>query len=211
MRGAKKGIAAGCAFGELAGGAFVADQESQIPLPMIKKILLVLLAIVAVVLIVAAFQPNTYRVERSVTIAAPASVVFPQVNDLHKAQVWSPWVKLDPNGKYTFEGPASGVGAINAWAGNSNVGEGRQTIIESRPNELVRIKLEFFKPMAGEATAEFNLKSEGNDTRVTWSMSGPKNYMSKVMCMFMNMDKMIGGQFEKGLTDLKTQVEGAKK
>jgi hypothetical protein len=178
---------------------------------MIKKILIVLLAIVAVVLIVAAFQPNTYRVERSVIIAAPASEVFPQVNDLHKAQVWSPWVKLDPNAKYTFEGPPSGVGAINAWAGNSNVGEGRQTIIESRPNELVRLKLEFFKPMAGEATAEFNLKPEGSGTLVTWSMSGPKNYMSKVMCMFMNMDKMIGGQFETGLANLKTVVEGGAK
>jgi hypothetical protein len=178
---------------------------------MIKKILLVLLAIVAVVLIIGAFQPSTYHVERSVTIAAPAADVFAQVNDLQKAQVWSPWVKLDPNAKYTFEGPASGVGAINAWAGNSNVGEGRQTIIESRPNELVRLKLEFLKPMAGEATAEFNLKSEGNGTRVTWSMSGPKNYISKVMCMFMNMDKMIGGQFEKGLANLKTLTEGAKK
>lgn len=178
---------------------------------MLKKILLLLLVIVAAVLVIAAFQPGTYRVERSLTIAAPAADVFAQVNDLHKAQVWSPWVKLDPNAKYTFEGPASGVGASNAWAGNNQIGEGRQTIVASQPNELVRTKLEFLKPMAGEATAEFRFKPEGNGTTVTWSMSGPKNYVSKVMCLFMNMDKMIGGQFEQGLANLKTLTEGAPK
>lgn len=175
---------------------------------MIKKILLLVLAIVAIVLIVAAFQPNTYRVERSITIAAPAAAVFPQVNDLHQAQAWSPWVKLDPNAKYTFAGPTSGVGAIISWAGNKDVGEGRETIVASQPNELVRIKLEFFKPMSGVATTEFQLKPESNGTQVTWSMTGDKNYLSKVMCMFMSMDKMIGGDFERGLANLKALVEG---
>jgi len=146
-------------------------------------------------------------VERSLTIGAPAADLFPQVNDLHKTQVWSPWVKLDPAAKYTFEGPASGVGAVNAWDGNSDVGAGRQTIIESKPNELVRVKLEFFKPMAGEATAEFTFKPEGQGTTVTWSMYGPKNYVSKVMCMFVSMDKMIGSHFADGLASLKTLAE----
>lgn len=178
---------------------------------MLKKILIALAVVVVAILIIAAFQPSTYRVERSLAIAASPAELFPQVNDLHKAQVWSPWVKLDPAGKYTFEGPASGVGAVNAWAGNSEVGEGRQTIIESRPNELVRLKLEFYKPMAGVATAEFGFKPEGGKTLVTWSMAGPKNFVSKVFCLFVSMDKMIGGQFEKGLADLKTLTEAAAK
>ena len=174
---------------------------------MLKKILLTLTAVIAAILIIAAFQSDTYRVERSLTIAAPAAVLFPQVNDLRQSQAWSPWVKLDPAAKFTFEGPASGVGAINTWAGNSEVGEGRQTIIESWPNERVRLKLEFFKPMAGEATAEFRFKPEGPGTTVTWSMSGSKNYISKVMCMFMDMNKMIGGHFEEGLVNLKAVTE----
>lgn len=178
---------------------------------MLKKILIALVVLVAALLIVAAFQSDTYRVERSVTIAAPAAAIFPQINDLRLAQVWSPWVKLDPAAKYTFEGPSAGVGAINAWAGNSNVGEGRQAIVASRPNELVRINLEFYKPMAGAAVAEFALKPAGNDTVVTWSMAGPKNYISKVVCLFISMDNMIGGQFETGLANLKNVVETAAK
>ena len=178
---------------------------------MIKKILLILVAIVAVILIAGAFQSSTYRVERSVTIAAPAAAIFPQINDLHASQTWSPWVKLDPNCKFTFDGPASGVGASNAWVGNSQVGEGRQTIIASTPNELVRLKLEFMKPMAGIATSEFDLKPAAAGTTVTWRMSGDKNYLSKVMCMFLSMDKMIGGDFEKGLGNLKALAESSAK
>jgi hypothetical protein len=174
---------------------------------MIKKILLVIVAIVAVVLIAGAFQSPTYRVERSVTIAAPAAEIFPLLNDFHKSQTWSPWVKLDPNAKYTFEGPASGVGAINSWSGNKDVGSGRQTILASTPNELVQIKLEFFEPMADVATTEFRLAPQTAGTTVSWSMSGHKNYVAKVCCMFMSMDKMVGGDFERGLANLKTQVE----
>jgi len=177
---------------------------------MIKKILLGLVALIAVILIVGAFQSNTYRVERSITIAAPASAVFPQINDVHQMQAWSPWAKLDPNAKMTFDGPASGVGAGFSWAGNSAVGEGRETITTSTPNELLRMKLEFFKPMAGVATTEFHLQSAGAGTSVTWSMSGDKNYVSKVLCLFMSMDKMIGGDFERGLANLKALVESPK-
>jgi hypothetical protein len=174
---------------------------------MLKKILLALVAVVAAILVVAAFQSDSYRVERSLTIAASPAELFPHVNDLRKAHVWSPWVKLDPAAKFTFEGPAAGVGAKNGWVGNSDMGEGRQTIVESRPNELVRIKLEFLKPMEDVATAEFRLKPAGGGTTVTWSMEGPKNYLSKVMCMFMSMEKMIGGPFEEGLAKLKTVAE----
>lgn len=178
---------------------------------MLKKILLVLAVLVAAFLVVVSLQSSTYRVERSLAIAASPADLFAQVNDLRKAQVWSPWVKIDPAAKYTFEGAAAGVGAINTWSGNRDVGAGRQTIIESKPDELVRTKLEFFKPMEGTAVAEFALKPEGARTVVTWSMSGPKNFISKAMCLFMSMDTMIGGPFEQGLADLKTLAESPAK
>lgn len=178
---------------------------------MIKKILLGFAAIVAVILLVATFQTDTYRVERSVSITASPADLFPHLNDFRKAQVWSPWVKIDPAANYTFEGAASGVGAINTWSGNSDVGKGKQTIIASQTNELVRIKLEFFEPLAGTATADFSLKAEGPSTRVTWSMLGDKNYLSKVMCLFMDMDKMLGPKFETGLVALKTLAESPAK
>jgi hypothetical protein len=178
---------------------------------MIQKILLGLVAAIALILVVAAFQSDTYRVERAVSIAASPTDLFPHLNDFRKAQVWSPWVKIDPAANYTFEGAASGVGAINTWSGNSEVGKGKQTIIASQPNELVRLKIEFFEPLAGVATTDFSLKAEGKGTRVTWSMVGDKNYLSKVMCLFMDMDKMIGPQFEKGLTNLKALAEASAK
>ncbi len=174
---------------------------------MIKKILLGLVAIIALILIVGAFQSDTYRVERSITIAAPAAEIFPQINNLRATQAWSPWVKLDPNAKITYDGPASGVGASNAWVGNSDMGEGRQTITKSTPNELVRLKLEFFKPRADVATTDFRLTPAGSGTTVAWSMYGHKDYVAKCVCMFMSMDKMIGGEFEKGLANLKALVE----
>jgi len=178
---------------------------------MLRKILLALAAIVVVVLIAAAFQPSTYHIERSLAINAAPAEIFPHLNDFKKAQVWSPWVKLDPAATYTFDGPASGVGASNAWSGNSDVGSGRQTITASKPNESVKLKLEFFKPMEGVSAAEFRLKPAGSSTTVTWSMDGDNNYLSKIMCLFMSMDKMIGGPFEEGLANLKKVVEAAAK
>jgi hypothetical protein len=178
---------------------------------MFKKILIAVVLIIIVFVIVVATRPAEYRVARSAAIAAPAEVVFANVNELKKWEAWNPWGKLDPAMKLTYEGPASGVGAAYAWAGNNQVGEGRMTITESRPNELVQFKLEFFKPMAGVSTSEFTFKPEGGQTAVTWSMSGKNNFIAKAMCLFMNMDKMVGGQFEKGLADLKTIAEGAAK
>jgi hypothetical protein len=144
-----------------------------------------------------------------VPISAPAPVVFAQVNDLHRWENWSPWAKLDPNMKVAHEGPPAGKGAVYSWAGNSKVGEGRMTIIESRPNELVRINLEFIKPFAATNITEFTFKPEGNGTAVSWSMSGENNFLSKAVCLFMNMDKMVGGDFEKGLAALKSVSEAA--
>jgi hypothetical protein len=113
--------------------------------------------------------------------------------------------------KTTFEGPQSGTGASYAWVGNSKVGEGKMSITESKANELVRLKLEFVKPFASTATSEFTFKPEGDKTSVSWSMSGEKNFISKAFCLFMNMDKMLGGEFETGLANLKSAVQVAAK
>ena len=175
---------------------------------MIKKVFLVLAAAVVLLVVVAALQPNEYLVSRSASIAAPPEVVFAQVNDLHKWQEISPWAKLDPTAKMTYEGPSAGTGAAVTWAGNSQVGEGRMTITESRPHELISMKLDFVKPFASTATARYSFNPKGDQTLVTWSMTGQKNFVSKVVCLFMNMDKMIGGQFEEGLANLKAVAEG---
>ena len=170
-------------------------------------IVYVILAVLAVFLLIVAMQPSTFCVSRSATMSAPAVEVFPHVNDLHKWEAWSPWAKLDPNAKTNYQGPAAGVGAAFSWAGNHNVGEGRMTITESRPSELVTFQLDFEKPMKGTNTAEFTFKPEGNLTQVTWSMSGRKNFIAKAFGLFVNCDKMVAGQFDKGLADLKKITE----
>ena len=174
---------------------------------MLKKILIGLgIAIVGLVIVIL-LQPATYRVERSITIAAPPEKVFSQVNDFHRWNAWNPWGKIDPAMKQSYAGPESGVGAQYSWVGNKNVGEGRMTIAESVPNDKVKIDMEFLKPFGAQAKAEFTFKALGNGTLATWSMSGDKNFIAKALHLFMNMDKMIGGQFQKGLADLKTVAE----
>lgn len=176
---------------------------------MRKKILIALVLIVVGLVIVVATRPADFRITRSTTIAAPPDVVFAQVNDLHKWDAWSPWAKLDPAMKQTHEGAPAGVGAIYSWTGNKEVGEGRMTITESRPNKLIGIKLEFLKPFAAINTTEFTFTPEGNQTAVTWSMAGTNNFMIKAFGLFMNMDKMVGGDFEKGLAKMKPVAEAA--
>ncbi len=175
---------------------------------MIKKILLGFAAVIALVLIVAAFQTNEFAVKRSLAIAASPQVLFDQVNDHRKFLVWNPWMKLDPNVKNTFSGPATGVGSVCSWQGNSDIGAGSSTITETKPGELVRLRMDWKEPMEGVSTVDFTFKPEGGKTVITWHMYGPQNYVGKVMCLFMNMEKMVGGQFEVGLASLKTIVEG---
>lgn len=178
---------------------------------MLKKILIALGAVILGLVVIVALQPAEFRVSRSTTIAAPAAAVFEQVNDFHKWDAWSPWAKIDPNMKKSHEGAPAGVGASYAWSGNDQVGEGRMTLTDSKPNELIRIKLEFLKPFAATNTTEFSFKPDGNQTAVTWSMSGTNNFIAKAFGLFMNMDKMIGGDFEKGLGQLKSAAEMAAK
>jgi uncharacterized protein YndB with AHSA1/START domain len=175
---------------------------------MLAKILIALAVVIVVFVIVVSLRPSDFRVARSATIAAPPAAVFEQVNDLKKWKSWSPWEKMDPAMKQTYEGPPSGAGASSSWVGNNQVGEGRMTITESRPNELVKFKLEFVKPFAATSTAEFTFEPEGNQTLVIWSMSGHNNFMGKAVSLFMDCDKMVGGNFEQGLAGMKSVVEG---
>lgn len=169
---------------------------------MLKKILIGLAVVVLAFVAFVATRPSHYSYSRSATIPAPPAALFSHVNELRKWDAWSPWAKIDPNMKMTYTGPAAGVGAVSAWAGNSDVGEGSMTIIESRANELVRFRLDFIKPFAGTSTSEFAFKAKGNETVVTWTMSGENGFLGKAFSLFMDCDKMMGTQFEQGLAQL---------
>jgi Polyketide cyclase / dehydrase and lipid transport len=171
------------------------------------KIVAALAVIVIGFVAFVATRPSEYRVARTVTMAVPASAAFAQVNDFHRWGAWNPWAKLDPAMKQTYEGAPAGPGAVYTWAGNTQVGAGRMTMTESRPNELVRINLEFLKPFAATSIAEFTFRPEGDRTAVTWSMVGQANFIAKIVHLFVDMDTMIGGNFERGLADLKSIVE----
>lgn len=172
------------------------------------KVALALVVIVVGLLVVVAIQPSSYRVERTTTMAAPPEAVFEQVNDFRNWQKWSPWANLDPNAEAIFEGPDSGEGAVFRWKGNDEVGEGSMTILESDPNKLVRIRLEFIKPFEDTSTTEFTLAPEGNQTRVAWSMYGENNFVGKAFCLLMDMDKMIGEKYDEGFANMKKIVAG---
>ena len=174
---------------------------------MIKKLLIGIVLVIAVFAVIVSLQPSEFRIERSTSISAPPEVVFGLVNDFHKWDAWSPWAKLDPSAKNSFEGQESGVGAVFKWVGNNEVGEGGMTITESRPHEKIQIRLDFVKPFEDTSTAEFTFKPDGNQTVVTWSMYGENNFVSKAFCLFMDMDKMVGGQFAQGLASMKVAAE----
>ena len=171
-------------------------------------IVAVVLAIaVAVVLILAATKPDTFSVRRAATVRAPPERIFPLINDFHQWGSWSPWEHKDPAMKRTYSGADSGKGAVYAWDGNKNVGSGRMEILEaSLPSKIV-IKLDFFAPFEAHNTAEFTMLPQGDATNLTWVMHGPLVFMAKVMHVFINMDKMIGKDFEAGLANLKKLTE----
>ena len=174
---------------------------------MWSKILIGLAALLVIFVIIVATRPSTFQVARSTLISAAPEAAFAEVNDFHRWESWNPWGKIDPAMKQSYEGPPSGAGAKYSWAGNKEVGEGSMTILESKPNDRIRIQLDFIKPFAGTNLAEFTFKPEGAGTSVTWAMSGKKNFICKAIGLFMNMDKMIGDQFDKGLADLKSITE----
>lgn len=171
-------------------------------------ILAVLLAIaIAVVLVLAATKPNALRVQRSIGIAAPADRIFPLISDFRQWLDWSPYERKDPAMKRTYEGAVRGKGAIYAWDGDRNVGSGRMEILETAAPSKIVIKLDFFTPFEGHNTAEFTMLPQGDGTHVTWLMHGPANFMSRLIQVFINLDNMIGRDFEAGLANLKTITE----
>ena len=174
---------------------------------MLLPILAVLGAVILIILAVAASRPADFRIVRSGTINAAPAAVFGRVNDLRQFQDWSPWAKLDPNMVLTFSGPAADVGCASAWQGNNKVGAGSMTITESRAAELIRMRLEFLKPFKATNLTEFAFRASNGTTAVEWSMTGRHNFASKIFCLFMNMDRMVGRDFEKGLAQLKALSE----
>ncbi len=168
----------------------------------------VLVVAVVAVLIYAATRPGEFRVQRSVAVKAPPQRIFALIQDLHGWAAWSPYEKKDPAMKRTFSGASAGRGAAYAWDGNRNVGQGRMEIVDVTAPSKIVIKLDFIKPFEGHNIAEFTLLPQAdNTTSVTWSMYGPSAYIAKIMGIFMNMDRMIGTDFEAGLQALKTTAE----
>ena len=183
---------------------------------MFLKILMGVAGALVLFAAVVATRPSTYHVERKLGIAAPAGLVFGVLNDLHQFEgvlvlFGSPWDKLDPNMQKTYEGPAAGVGQALAWNSTKGVGKGRMTIEESVPGQKVAIRIEFVKPMKSTATSRITLAATPAGTVVTWSMDGKHNFVGKAFGLFMDMDRMLGSDIEKGLAQLKTVAEGAQK
>jgi hypothetical protein len=174
---------------------------------MLLTIAIVVVAAVAALLAFAATRPGTFTVERSAMIAAPAERIYPHLDDFHRWSAWSPWEKIDPELKRAFSGAASGAGAIYAWEGNKKVGQGRMEILESDAPERLRIQLDFIKPFEAHNTTVFTLAPAADATRLTWTMHGSSTFVFKLMGIFMNMDRMIGADFERGLANLKTVAE----
>jgi len=174
---------------------------------MLKKIALVAFIVIGAVLAYAATRPDALHIQRSMTIKAPPEKLFPLISDFHRWNAWSPYEKIDPAMKRAYSGSANGKGAVYEWEGNSSVGQGRMEITNAVPSSRVTIKLDFLKPLEGHDVAEFTLVPQGDSTTVTWTMDGPTPYVGKVIGVFVNMDTMIGGEFEAGLANLKTIVE----
>jgi uncharacterized protein YndB with AHSA1/START domain len=174
---------------------------------MIKKIALGVLAVIVLILGLAAMQPDSFEVRRSIAVKAPPEKIAPLLTDFRQWASWSPWEKLDPNMKRTFTGAPSGKGAVYEWEGNSDVGKGRMEIIDASTPAKTVVKLAFLEPVESHSTTEFTLTPQGDTTTVTWNMHGPMPFLSKLMTVFMNMDDMIGKDFDKGLAQLKTAAE----
>jgi uncharacterized protein YndB with AHSA1/START domain len=173
-----------------------------------RTIAIIVAVLIAAVLVSAAFQPDSFRVQRTTSINAPPEKVYPLLSDFHRWSSWSPYEKLDPQMKRTYGGAASGAGAVYEWEGNSKVGKGRMEITDAPAPSRVSIKLDFLKPMQAHNVATFTLEPRDGATTVTWSMDGRTPYLAKVLHLFFNMDRMVGRDFETGLANLKTAAEG---
>lgn len=171
---------------------------------MAAKIGIAVLILLVVLSVLVALQPAHFRVERSADIAAPPDAVFEQVNDFRKWAKWSPYDKLDPSMKKTYSGAPSGTGAEYAWSGNDKAGEGTMRITDSKPNRQIQIQLSFIKPFAATNRATFDFAPASAGTHVRWIMEGENGFLAKAFCLVMDMDSLVGKDFEQGLSNLNT-------
>lgn len=174
---------------------------------MLKTIAIALVALVGAVLAYVATRPDSFRVERSITIQSTPEKIFALINNFHQWEAWSPWEKIDPQISRTYSGAPQGTGAIYGWSGNKNIGQGRMEIVESIPSSKITIKLDFVTPFEAHNTVEFVLTPQGNTTHVTQAMYGPSPFIAKFMGLFFSMDKMVGDKYEEGLLTLKSLAE----
>jgi uncharacterized protein YndB with AHSA1/START domain len=174
---------------------------------MLKRLLFGVLTLAVLFAIVVWMQPDDYRLTRQIAIAAPASAIFPHVNDLRQWEDWSPWAKLDPNAKISFEGPLAGPGAMFHWSGNDKIGAGTMTITESKPDQRIATRTDFTRPFEGSGNADFIFSQSGDQTNVIWTMSGTQSFIGKAICLVMSMERTVGPDFEKGLAQLKAVSE----
>jgi len=173
---------------------------------VIKIVLIALIVLVAGVVLFAATRPDNFRVERLTQVSAPPEKILSFINDFHQWSVWSPYEKLDPAMKRTYEGQQAGKGAVYEWNGNSKAGQGRMEIVEAAATATV-IQLDFVKPFKAHNIARFTAQPRGDGTVLSWSMEGPASFMYKLFGLFINMDRLIGNDFESGLASLKTAAE----
>lgn len=174
---------------------------------MLKLILIGLVVLIIILAVVISMQPAEFKVTRSLLINAPARTIFAEVNDLKRWENWSPWAKLDPNAKADFSGASAGEGAVMSWDGNHEVGKGSMTITESQSPSLIRMRLDFIKPMPGTSESIVQFQEQDGGTLVTWSMSGKNNFIAKAMSLIFDCEKIVGGYYETGLKNLKAVAE----
>jgi uncharacterized protein YndB with AHSA1/START domain len=174
---------------------------------MFKIIVIIIAVLVVAILIYAATKPDTFRCERSALIQAPPEKLFALINDFHQWRAWSPYEKLDPAMQRSFSGATTGKGSVYSWEGNSKAGTGSIAITDTNPPGKIVMKLDMLKPFEGHNIVEFTLQPSGAATQITWAMNGPASYLSKLAGVFLNMDKMVGGQFAEGLANLKAVAE----
>ncbi len=174
---------------------------------MLKKVAIAVALLILIVLGLAAMQPDSYKVQRSATIKAPPEKIIPLISDFHNWASWSPWENLDPAMKRTFSGAAKDKGAVYAWEGNDKVGAGRMEILDVTQPTKVDIKLDFLRPFESHCQTVFTLEPKGDSTTVTWTMSGPSAFITKLMGLFASMDSMVGKDFEAGLASMQSVAE----
>ncbi len=177
-------------------------------MPVTTNIFMVLGILVAGLLVYAALKPSGMFISRELLVKATPQAIFPFLNHSRKANDWMPWAQIDPKVKMSYTGPEEGVGSVSSWESSGQMGVGKAEVIESVTNQRVKTQLTYTKPMAMSQLAELSLNPTPDGTVVRWSVSGNTPFIGRVFCIFMSMDKMVGGQFEKGLTNLKVMVEG---